>query len=70
MVAEPDIAMRPNVALFILVHGFKTGTFTGRKITDYIDHDRTDFVGARRGIHGTNKAHKIADIAKQYLSKI
>jgi hypothetical protein len=68
MVAEPDIAMRPNVALFVLVHGFKTGAFTGRKITDYIDETKTDFVQARRCINGTDKAHEIADIAKTFLA--
>lgn len=70
MAADPDIAMRPNVALFILVHGFKTGTFTGRKITDYIDHGRTDFVKARRCINDSDKASTIAGIAKEYLSNI
>lgn len=70
MVADPDIAMRSNVALFILVHGFKTGTFTGRKITDYIDHGRTDFVKARRCINDSDKASTIAEIAKKYLNKI
>lgn len=70
MVADPDIAMRPNVALFILVHGFKTGTFTGRKITDYIDHGRTDFVKARRCINDSDKDTTIANIANEYLNRI
>jgi hypothetical protein len=70
MVSEPDIAMRPNVALFILVHGFKTGIFTGRKIADYIDQGRTDFVGARRCINDRDKAHRIAELAGQYLNRI
>ncbi len=70
MVADPDIAMRPNVGLFILAHGFKTGAFTGRKITDYIDHGRTDFVRARRCINGLDRAHEIAAIAKEFLNKI
>ena len=68
MVSDPDIAMRPGVALFVLVHGFKTGAFTGRKITDYIDESKTDFIRARRCINGTDKAHEIADIAKKFLS--
>ena len=55
MASDPDIAMRPNVALFVLVHGFKTGTFTGRKITDYIDETKTEFVRARRCINGADK---------------
>jgi len=67
MVNEPDIAMRPNVALFVLVHGFKTGTFTGRKITDYLDETKTDFIGARRCINGNDKAHEIAELAKKFL---
>lgn len=70
MVADPDNAMRHNVALFILVHGFKTGTFTGRKITDYVDHGRTDFVNARRCINDRDKAHTIAGIANRYLNEI
>lgn len=70
MASDPDIAMRPNVALFVLVHGFKTGTFTGRKITDYIDETKTDFVRARRCINGTDKAHEIADIAKKFLTDL
>ncbi len=70
MVSDPDIAMRPNVALFVLVHGFKTGTFTGRKITDYINETKTDFIQARRCINGTDRAHEIADIAKKFLTEL
>ena len=70
VVSDPDIAMRPNVALFVLVHGFKTGTFTGRKITDYINETKTDFVQARRCINGTDRAHEIADIANEFLADL
>ena len=67
MVTEPDVAMQPGIALFVLVHGFKTGTFTGRKITDYINETKTDFIAARRCINGTDRAHEIAEIAKKFL---
>ncbi len=70
MVSDPDIAMRPNIALFVLVHGFKAGTFTGRKITDYINETKTDFVQARRCINGNDKAYEIADIAKKFLADL
>jgi len=70
MVSDPEIAMRPNLALFVLVHGIKTGSFTGRKITDYIDETKTDFVRARRCINGNDKAHEIDDIAKRFLSDL
>lgn len=70
LVSSPDDALLPEVALFILVHGFKTGTFTGRKITDYINEDKTDFIECRRCINGKDKANKISAIAKKYLSKM
>jgi hypothetical protein len=70
LVNNPDKAMDNNLALFILVRGFKTGTFTGRKITDYINSGGTDFVNARRCINGTDKAHEIARLANKYLASI
>lgn len=70
LVNNPDLAMRENVALFIIVHGFKTGTFTGRKITEYINESKTDFINARRCINGTDKANTIANLAKKYLSTL
>ncbi len=70
MVNEPDRAMDPRIALFVLVHGFKTGTFTGRKITDYINEVTTDFIRARRCINGTDRAHEIAEIAEKFLAQL
>lgn len=32
LVNHPEYALEPKVALFILVHGFKNGTFTGKKL--------------------------------------
>jgi len=62
--------MQNDIALFVLVHGFKTGTFTGRKITDYINNFETDFINARRCINGTDRAHEIADLAENYLNDL
>ena len=69
-VADPDAVMDENISLFILVHGFKTGAFTGKKITDFINDRRTDFVEARRCINGTDRAHDIAHLALKHLTKI
>lgn len=70
LIASPDLAMESINALFILVDGFKTGAFTGKKITDFINEDQTDFVNARRCINGTDKAEEIAELAEKYLSKM
>jgi len=70
LVGVPDSALEPEVALFVLVHGFKNGTFSGRKLSTYVNHDLTDFINARRCINGLDKAPEIAAIAKQYLARL
>jgi predicted chitinase len=70
LVGTPDLAMNPNIALFILVYGFKTGTFTGRKMTDYISVHATDFYNARRIINALDKASEIAALAERYLARL
>jgi predicted chitinase len=66
LVGNPDLALEPEAALFVLVHGFKMGTFTGRAITQYIDASKTEFVNARRCINGTDRAEEIAAIATEF----
>lgn len=64
LVNHPELACLPNVALFVLVHGFRTGAFTGKKLSDYVNNQKTDFFNARRCINGLDKAQKIADRAQ------
>ena len=64
LVKYPDLALNPEIALFILIIGMKAGVYTGKKLDDYINDKKTDFRGARRIVNGTDKAKKIAKIAK------
>jgi putative chitinase len=70
LVTEPDLAMRPDVAAFILFEGMTRGTFTGKKLSDYFNKDKTDWLNARRIINGTDKAAQIADIAKSFYADL
>ena len=58
------------MARFILVHGFKYGVFTGRKLTDYINESATDFINARRCINALDRAEEIAARAEKWLEKL
>ena len=65
---HPDLALYPAYAVFILVYGFKHGTFSGKKLSDYVRKNRRfDFVGARHCINGSDKAHTIASMALEYV---
>jgi predicted chitinase len=70
LVRKPDLALDPRTALFVLVHGFRTGHFTGRKLSDYVNDHRTDFLDARRCINGTDKQAEIAALAEGYLAHL
>lgn len=63
---NPDVALEAAVAIRILVDGMKFGRFTGRKLSDFITLQTSDFVGARTIINGEDKADKIADYAKDF----
>lgn len=62
-VAHPDDVMKPDVSLFIIVHGMKHGAFTGKKLDDFISSSNVDFLHARRIVNGMNKATLIQGYA-------
>jgi hypothetical protein len=66
MVADPDLALQPNLALFILVHGIMRGTF-GAPLTQFINDTRTDFLHARQSVNAMDQAQHIAGMAQNWL---
>lgn len=63
--SDPDNAKEPHIAFAIMTLGMHQGWFTGKKLSDYINVDRTDYVNARRIINGVDRAAEIAELAKQ-----
>ena len=63
---NPDLAMRADIAANIMIVGMVRGLFTGKKLNDYINDKKTDYVNARRIINGTDAAAKIAAYAVKY----
>ena len=68
LVSNPERARDPQVAARILVGGMRDGTFTGRKLGDYVGTGRADFHTARRVVNGTDRAGHIGNIAQRLLS--
>jgi len=67
LVANPDLAMRLDIAAHILFYGMEHGTFTGKKLSDYFNETKCDWTGARKIINGTDKATEIAQIALKFF---
>jgi hypothetical protein len=65
-VGNPKLLLEPNYAAQILVIGMKEGWFTGKKLSDYITLQKSDFKNARRIVNGMDKANMIAGYAEDY----
>ena len=63
LVADPDQALRPMVAYRIMSLGMRKGSFTGKKLADYITAQACDYKNARRIINGVDQAALIAGYA-------
>lgn len=71
LVNNPDLAMNPEIAAKILVIGCLRGSFTGRKLSDYIRNgSRLDFIRARAVVNGVDKSEAIANHAERFLECI
>ena len=68
-VNNPDAVMQPDNAVVIMVKGMSQGWFTGKKLSDYFNL-KTDFVGARKIINGTDKAEVIGGYAKSFYDAL
>lgn len=66
LVNDPEIALKPEVAVNIMILGMKQGWFTGKRLSDYIDQSKKDYVNARRIINGTDKAQLVASYAETF----
>lgn len=64
---NPDLAMRPDIAAAIMIHGMLEGWFTGKTLTDYFNDHKDDPAGARRIINGTDRAQLIAGYHGNFL---
>lgn len=61
----PEQALDPQEAFNILSVGMQLGSFTGKKISQFINANQKDYIGARQVINGHDKDRLIAGYAQQ-----
>lgn len=64
LINNPELALNTDVAMKIAIIGMNEGKFTGKKLNDYFNDKKTDWVNARRIINGLDMANEIAEYAK------
>ena len=70
VVSNPDLIGQMPLAAQVAVTFMKNGWYTGKKISDYINDKKVDFINARRIINSTDKAELIASYASKFLSAL
>ena len=68
LVSNPDLALEPKYAAQILVYGMMNGSFTRRKLDEFINAQTQDFYNARKTVNGTDRADLIKSYATQFLN--
>lgn len=62
----PDLTLDAAMAYRIMSYGMRNGSFTGRRLADYISGSTCDYVNARRIINALQAANEIAAIAETF----
>lgn len=72
LMKTPDLALRLDVSVFVIINGMLEGWFTGKKLNDYIPAaaEKSHFKAARKIINGTDKDELIAGFAVQFYEAL
>jgi len=62
---NPDLALDKEIAYKVASYGMRNGSFSGKKLDDYLNASKTDYLNARSIINGTDRNKEIAEIAKR-----
>lgn len=62
---EPPLALDADIAYGIMSYGMRTGSFTGAKLSRFINASTCDYVNARKIINGLDQADRIAGYAQK-----
>lgn len=65
LLGNPDLALDPVIATKIMFDGMLEGWFTKKKLADYFNNTKTDWVNARKIINSLDRAREIGGIAER-----
>jgi hypothetical protein len=66
LVAEPDLAMEPEIACQVIYEGMARGLFTGVGLSTYFTAELTDWINARKIVNALDRAEEIAGYAQAF----
>ena len=70
LAGNPSLAATLRYAVPMLIDGMLLGTFTGKKLSNYVSGEKADYLNARRVVNGTDKAKKIEGHAETFAKAL
>lgn len=70
LAGSPELALQPEYAAKIIVYGMMNGSFTGKKLSRYINTLKKDYYNARRVVNGTDRATLIKGYAQKLENEV
>lgn len=68
--SNPDLALQTEWSVKILMTGMRDGLFTGKKLSDYFNDNKTDWVNARKIVNGMDRANEIGALAQKFYTAL
>lgn len=65
LLSHPELALDLAIATKIMFDGMAEGWFTGKKLGDYFNNQKTDWVNARKIINGRDRDREIGGLAER-----
>ena len=66
LVYHPDLALQPDIAYTITSFGMRNGSFTGKKLGQFLHEGDCDYFNAREIINGHDQAARIQEYAQAF----
>jgi len=66
LLVHPEHALEPQTAYKIMSFGMRHGSFTGKKLGNFIHDNACDYVNSRKIINGLDHAQEIAGFAQNF----
>jgi len=66
LIVAPDDALKSEIAYKIMSYGMRKGSFTGKKLSDYLSGDKINYKNSRKIINGLDKAVLIKGYAEEF----
>jgi putative chitinase len=70
VITHPNLIADLKTSAKVALHFMVNGLYTGKKLSDYFNHSKSDWINARRIINALDKADLIASYAKSFFASL